>query len=642
MRTSQDLVEQGLARWYQGRLIPVLRGGDGRDEDNLFPEVPEDLSALTDDELSAIAEQLAAGVASIADSPAEFVTAEFTAADLLAETRQAVSSLEAVKAELASRSETPAEPETDEAEGEESAPEGEAEISDDVAAELAALGEAAAADDEEDDDTEGETDGAPAGEKVMPNVKGKVAAKKKASKATAIVASAGRGALPRPTGIHAPVETQPVSRQVALTAGAAVSNIKPLGEAYSNMVEVARVMQARARTYGMIPDGFRENEVVARADWRNAYPEDRHLTGEDLSADLAFVASVTDPKLIKQRFDERKRQQIEQPNSLVAAGGLCNPVTPYYNLQMLSTPMRPVQAALPSFNADRGGIIFVQPPALSAFTSAVGLITEAQDAAGGSSAQKSCLTVVCPATEQTDVDIIYHCLQFGNLGARSFPEQVAQASETTLAAHARLAEANLLTQIDTNSTVVTAGSLGLGASASLYSQVLAAANGIRSANRMAPDAILRLLLPFWSVDLIVSDVIRTQFERFDTDEAKVTALWRSFNIEPTYYIDSAAGRGQVFSTQGAGILNTFPASVAMYLFPEGSHLFLDGGVLELGIVRDSVLNSTNVFQLFGESFENAAFVGIQSLAIISSTCDNGKVSAPYATDACPYLYSESS
>jgi hypothetical protein len=79
-----------------------------------------------------------------------------------------------------------------------------------------------------------------------------------------------------------------------------------------------------------------------------------------------------------------------------------------------------------------------------------------------------------------------------------------------------------------------------------------------------------------------------------------------------------------------------------YLFPEGSHLYLDGGVLELGIVRDSVLNANNNFQLFGEGFENAAFVGITSLAITSSVCDNGAVTAPHAADACPYSYSQTS
>ena len=155
---------------------------------------------------------------------------------------------------------------------------------------------------------------------------------------------------------------------------------------------------------------------------------------------------------------------------------------------------------------------------------------------------------------------------------------------------------------------------------------------------MDPQAVLRLLIPWWGISLIISDVIRTQFQRFDTDEAKMTALLRSFDIEPTFYIDGANGRGQVFAAQTAGALLPFPDSVTWYLFPEGSFLYLDAGMLELGIVRDSVLNKTNDFQIFGETFENVAYVGVESLAVESVVCDSGTVSLP-ASVTCPIDYS---
>ena len=49
--------------------------------------------------------------------------------------------------------------------------------------------------------------------------------------------------------------------------------------------------------------------------------------------------------------------------------------------------------------------------------------------------------------------------------------------------------------------------------------------------------------------------------------------------------------------------------VGAWKFPEGTFLHLDGGVLELGIVRDSTLNSMNDYQVFGETFENVARIG---------------------------------
>jgi hypothetical protein len=310
---------------------------------------------------------------------------------------------------------------------------------------------------------------------------------------------------------------------------------------------------------------------------------------------------------------------------------------PYYGLQMIATAERPVQAALPSFLADRGGLRYARPAGLGAITTAVGDITAAEDLAGGTFATKSCQTITCPTFTETDVDIIYHCIRWSNLSARTFPELVAQWTNLVLAAHARLAESNLLTGIDQAGTYVTAGALGLGASATLFSQHLAAANGLRSRNRMAPDAVLRLLMPWWAVDLIISDVIRSQFQRFDTDRQRVIALYRSFNIEPTFYIDGAAGRAQVFGAQSNSHLLPFPATVMSYLYPEGSFLYLDGGSLELGIVRDSVLNATNEFEVFGETFENVAFTGVESLSIRSTTCDSGTVSLPDAV-TCPISY----
>ena len=83
------------------------------------------------------------------------------------------------------------------------------------------------------------------------------------------------------------------------------------------------------------------------------------------------------------------------------------------------------------------GIRFARPAGLSAITTAVGIKTAAGDGAGGTEATKTCQVVDCPPFEEVDVDIIFHCLQFGNLGARTFPERVTQWNNLTLAAHAR-------------------------------------------------------------------------------------------------------------------------------------------------------------------------------------------------------------
>ena len=63
------------------------------------------------------------------------------------------------------------------------------------------------------------------------------------------------------------------------------------------------------------------------------------------------------------------------------------------------------------------------------------------------------------------------------------------------------------------------------------------------------------------------------------------------------------------------------------MFAEGTFLFLDGGTLDLGIIRDSSLVGTNDYKMFIETFEGIAKVGIESLAITSTISINGVAAA---------------
>lgn len=571
----------------------------------LFPEIPEDFEALDDEALTEFITQAEMARDAIVGNVAEYVGEGRTKDELVAEFGEGIEALKAAKVERAARADV--EVEADEAD-------------DELAATVAEL---AAETDDADEEGDAEADEATADEAAAadPEVETEAAA--------TIVAAAkpkARTRLPRPARSIAAAPQEAAPTPIAMTASA--GGLGPdLGEPV-DPIEVARMTIKKRSQFGQIPRGTKGEKIsIAQFDTRDEYPEDRRLS-TDAYSNQDKIDQVQNERAIRQAFD------IRREGSLVASGGLCAPVTPYYNLQMLSVPDRPVRAALPAFQADRGGINAAQPLSLADITTAVGIKTAAQDAAGGSSAEKTCQIVDCPDFVITDVEIVYHCVQFGNLGARAYPERVAQANSLVLAAHARTAESQLLTNIAALSTAVTAASTGLGVTASLLGEILAAANGMRNRHRMNPEAVLRIMLPDWSVDLMVSDVIRGQFDRFGTTEESVTALLRSFDLEPTFYIDGAAGASQVFGAQNAGALLAFPPTVVWYLFPEGSFLYLDAGTLELGIVRDSVLNKTNDFQIFGESFENVAFVGVESIQVTSTVCDSGAVSLPIAYTEC--------
>jgi hypothetical protein len=74
-------------------------------------------------------------------------------------------------------------------------------------------------------------------------------------------------------------------------------------------------------------------------------------------------------------------------------------------------------------------------------------------------------------------------------------------------------------------------------------------------------------------------------------------------------------------------MNEFPDTFIWYLFAEGSFLFLDGGTLDLGVIRDSTLVGTNDYKMFVETFENVALVGVESLQVTSTINVNGVAAA---------------
>ena len=82
--------------------------------------------------------------------------------------------------------------------------------------------------------------------------------------------------------------------------------------------------------------------------------------------------------------------------------------------------------------------------------------------------------------------------------------------------------------------------------------------------------------------------------------------------------------GDYFRTNATGEnLADYPDDFEIPIFFDGSALFLDGGELNLGIVRDSTLNNTNDYEMFYETFEDVAYLGPYAKTLTLTTCPNG-------------------
>jgi chemotaxis protein histidine kinase CheA len=413
---------------------------------------------------------------------------------------------------------------------------------------------------------------------------------------------------------EAPADRQPVvqvieTAPVAITAGADIPGYTA-GSTIANMGEVASAMEKRLHSLRRVNGGDGEQHIVAS--FTTQYPEYRTLT-TDSESNAAKIAAVVGPE------------------ALVASGGHSTPFEVKYDIFGFGVTDRPVRDALPKFQADRGGIRFITPPALSSYADAVGVWTAATDA-DPQSATKTSLTVSAASENTVSTDAVTLQLQFGNLMSRAYPELISRHNELGLIQHAREAEANLLSKISAGSTAVNAhvatteaASL-IGFARDFLVQIRKAAVAYRSRHRLSTNTVLKAIVPAWIFDAMAADLALSMpgDNTLGVGEAEVRGYLASSNVDLVASLDL-----NVFGAQSgsAAKLLEFPDTINWYLFAEGTFLFLDGGTLDLGIIRDSSLVGTNDYKMFVETFENVAKVGIESLAITSNISVNGVAAA---------------
>ena len=402
--------------------------------------------------------------------------------------------------------------------------------------------------------------------------------------------------------IEVPADRRPVAQvsaaPVAITAGADIPGYTA-GSTLTDMNAVAEAFSKRIHALRRVNGGDGEQHIVASV--TTQYPEERTLT-QDAEANRAKIQAVTGPE------------------ALVASGGHSAPFEVKYDIFGLGTTARPLKDALPKFQADRGGIRFVTPPVLSSYGNAVGIWTNAIDTNPGTDTKAS-LTVSAASEETVATDAVTLQLQFGNLMTRAYPELIARHNELGLIQHAREAEGQILSRLTDLSTAVTSTSL-IGVARDYLAQLGRAAANYRGRHRLESDAPLRVIAPAWVKDAMAADLtLAMPGDNTLNAYAEIDGYIASRGINMTWHIDAFDG------AQGSGAMNEFADTFVWYIFAEGTFLFLDGGTLDLGVIRDSTLVGTNDYKMFVETFEGVAKVGVESLKVTSTIAVNGVAAA---------------
>lgn len=314
---------------------------------------------------------------------------------------------------------------------------------------------------------------------------------------------------------------------------------------------------------------------------------------------------------------------------LVASGGLCTPGQVVHDSPSAASAARPVRdQMLTRFVADRG-VVSITPPVT--FASTLAAVDPWDDASGATvdaaAAAKHVHTVTCGTAADHSVTAIPLIVKFGNLLQRFAPERLAGAMNVLEARHARRAEQLLLELIanDAGTVAVTDAQL-LGTSRDVLTTLDRAVAAILDRNRLDDGTRFVWGAPRSLRNQIRADLTRagsgTIDERLAVADAAIAEFFATRGIDPVWLLDTEDGG--TFAAQADGALAAWPTTPVSYLYRAGDWLFLDGGNLDLGVVRDATLNGTNDAQMFMETFEGVArHSNVETMRITHTTCPSG-------------------
>lgn len=346
---------------------------------------------------------------------------------------------------------------------------------------------------------------------------------------------------------------------------------------------------------------------VARMEF--SYPSERVLEGSSEASNTAKIEAARAPQAL-------------------TAAGLCLPLEPRYDIEVIGVTDRPIKNALSAFQVERGGLQYRAPFDALVMAEGLGVWTQEDDIADPL-VPKTCLVVDCPGVLEASIYSTYLCLEFSNMSARFDNEWVDATTQSSMVAWARFAENQLLSRMASGSKIIV-GEHMLGAVRDVLVNFDRIAAYYRNRHRLNDEVALHMLAPRWLIDLLRSDMAMQMpsasiNELFNVAKATLEGWFRTRNINVSWHLDGLAGAtvsGITYPNQfyadlvAGGTVPEYPTSVDTLLWREGDWLFLDGGTLDLGLVRDSTLNLRNRYQTFVETFEGVAFIGKECLRLI--------------------------
>lgn len=369
------------------------------------------------------------------------------------------------------------------------------------------------------------------------------------------------------------------------------------------------------------------------------------LVFDVLAAAKSGGVNVRDPKSVQ---------------AITAAGGLCGPPEVIYDWPTIGNARTPIGDALPRLPATRGQVMYPTPYYWADVEntdntgghSVINAWTLANDVAAtppNSTPRKVCARVICPTWVTVNVDAVYSCVVFGNFAARFNPLVNDNFMREVPKVIARFAEAQRIAAIDAAS----ASGAGLGSTgrAFTYDSILGTGHDLKAAlsilstayrqrYRMEDGDRLTFLTSEWLLRAVQEDMMRLQpgDDEFEATFAEYASeIFDNANLDVVVSPDiSPFTIGTAGAPSGSAAYVKFPSTSLGYLYPPGTFSLLDGGRLDLGVVRDSSLIAANDFEMFFEYWEKVIQTGFASWKVTLPVSPKGSTSIPVANATPTY------
>jgi hypothetical protein len=405
---------------------------------------------------------------------------------------------------------------------------------------------------------------------------------------------------------------------MAVTASVDIPGVAA-GQALPSMESLGEAFQAKAKAIPVTQHG-------------KGAP--RHLVASVKNQFDHTIDERTNPAQVEELW----RSMTEAPgkqDTLVAGGGWCAPSQIMYDFFNISAPPTGM-IDLPTVGVSRGGIRFPVSPAIGdvffqnagsnpasgfgGFAFAFGnstdpwLWTESDDQLTVTgSVNKPTLRVPCPTFSETRLECYGISLTAGNLTDDAYPESTQNFIRLLRNAYAHAINARLISLMDTAAGgATTIGAITTDPAAPrIFNAVELAAVDYRERFAMASDAVLEVVMPRWIRSVIRADLAyKTGIdspEMYAIADGVIDSFFSARGVR-VQWVNDYQVRSTAFGQAAAA--TTWPTTVNFLLYAAGTFLHGTGLQLDLGVIRDSVLNAENDFSaLWAEECHLISMVG---------------------------------